>query len=321
MGIASLRDLAAIESVDPEDVRGSVVAVDALNWLYRYLTITVKYTDDAVYTTAAGEEVPNLVGIVQGLPRFFEHGIVPVFVFDGGVIDLKRAEMDAREERRMEAAERAAEAREAGDQAEAARYAARAQELTDLIFRTTREVLDLFDVTTVDAPLEGEAQAAHMARVGDADYVGSEDYDSLLFGAPRTLRKLTTRGDPELMDLEATLSAHDITHAHLVDVAILMGTDYNDGLDGYGPKTALSAIQEEGDLKGVLDDEGAEISNADRIRSLYLDPEVTDEYRIDARVDPDLEAVKAYVTEEWEVQASTLDRAFERLEASTPLEV
>ncbi|MEF8777267.1 MAG: flap endonuclease-1 [Haloarculaceae archaeon] len=321
MGIASLRDLAAIESVDPEDVRGSVVAVDALNWLYRYLTITVKYTDDAVYTTAAGEEVPNLVGIVQGLPRFFEHGIVPVFVFDGGVIDLKRAEMDAREERRMEAAERAAEAREAGDQAEAARYAARAQELTDVIFRTTREVLDLFDVTTVDAPLEGEAQAAHMARVGDADYVGSEDYDSLLFGAPRTLRKLTTRGDPELMDLEATLSAHDITHAQLVDVAILMGTDYNDGLDGYGPKTALSAIQEEGDLKGVLDDEGAEISNADRIRSLYLDPEVTDEYRIDARVDPDLEAVKAYVTEEWEVQASTLDRAFERLEASTPLEV
>jgi len=321
MGIASLRDIAVIEPVSTEDLAGSVVAVDALNWLYRYLTIVVKFTDESAYTTAAGDEVPNLVGIVQGLPRLFEMGVVPVFVFDGGVVDLKRAEMRERHERRLDAAERAEAARERGDEVAAARHAARAQELTDVIFETTREVLDLFDVTTVDAPLEGEAQAAHMARSGDVDYVGSEDYDALLFGAPLTLRKLTSSGDePELMDLDATLAKHDLTRAQLVDVAILIGTDYNEGLRGYGPKTAVAAIEEHGDLEGVLAAEGAQIPDADQVRAIYLDPTVTDDYAIDRSVDPDLDAVRRYVTEEWEIPMETLERAFERLQASTPVE-
>jgi len=229
--------------------------------------------------------------------------------------------MRERHERRLDAAARAEAARERGDEVAAARHAARAQELTDVIFETTREVLDLFDVATVDAPLEGEAQAAHMARAGDVDYVGSEDYDALLFGAPLTLRKLTTSGDePELMDLAATLAKHDLTRAQLVDVAILIGTDYNDGLHGFGPKTALSAIREHGDLEGVLAAEGAEIPDADQVRALYLDPTVTDDYAIDGSVDPDLDAVRRYVTEEWEIPMETLERAFERLEASTPVE-
>ena len=98
MGNAALRDLAAIEDVPFEDLTGSVVAVDAHNWLYRYLTTTVKFTADGVYTTSDGTEVANLVGVVQGLPKFFEHDITPVFVFDGGVTELDdfvRASRDA----------------------------------------------------------------------------------------------------------------------------------------------------------------------------------------------------------------------------------
>ncbi|MFB6101570.1 MAG: flap endonuclease-1 [Haloplanus sp.] len=316
MGNADLRQLAALSDVQWEEVAGSVVAIDAHNWLYRYLTTTVKWTRDDVYTTDAGEEVANLVGVVQGLPKFFEHDLTPVFVFDGGVTELKGEEVAARREQRERAEERLAEAEERGDTVEAARLKARTQRLTDVILETTRGLLARLDVPVVDAPAEGEAQAAHMARRGDADYAGSEDYDTLLFGAPRTLRQLTSKGSPELMDLDATLDRHDISLEQLIDVAILCGTDFNPGVEGVGPKTALRAITEHGDLWAALDAEGWQVANADRVRDLFRDPPVTDDYDLDLDIDPDMAAARTYVTEEWEVDADEVERGFERIEES-----
>jgi flap endonuclease-1 len=295
-----------------------VAAVDAHNWLYRYLTTTVKWTRDEVYTTGEGEEVANLVGVVQGLPKFFEHDLVPVFVFDGGVTELKDDEVDRRREAKERAEERLAEARERGDRIEAARLEARTQRLTPLIQTTTRELFSLLDVPYVEAPAEGEAQASYMARRGDADYVGSEDYDTLLFGAPYTLRGLTSKGTPELMDFEATLEQNGLTWEQLVDVAILCGTDFNEGLAGVGPKTAVKEVTERGDLWGVLDARGEHIPNADRIRELFLDPPVTDGYAVDLDrdLDPDLDAARRYVVEEWQVDESEVETGFSRIEES-----
>jgi flap endonuclease-1 len=313
MGNADLRQLAALESVSLDDLAGGVLAVDAHNWLYRYLTTTVRFTRESVYTTAGGEEVANLVGVVQGLPKFLEHDLTPVFVFDGGVTDLKSDEIEARRAQRERAEERLAEAREAGDDVEAARLESRTQRLTDTIVETSRELLGRLDVPVIEAPAEGEAQAAHMARTGDADYAVSEDYDTLLFGAPVTLRQLTSSGDPERMDLAATLEANDVSWEQLVDVAVLMGTDFNEGVAGYGPTTALDAVREHGDLWGVFEAEDVYVEDADRVRSLYLDPAVTDDYDLDLDIDPDLGAARQYL-EGWEIPAEEVERGFERIE-------
>ena len=145
MGNADLRDLAAIETVSFEDIAGSVVAVDAHNWLYRYLTTTVKWTSAEAYTTADGTEVANLIGAVQGLPKFFEHDLTPVFVFDGAVTDLKEAELDERREQRKRYESDLEAARERGDEVAVARLESRTQRLTDTIVETTRELLGLLD--------------------------------------------------------------------------------------------------------------------------------------------------------------------------------
>jgi flap endonuclease-1 len=316
MGNADLRELAAIHTVRFEDLQGSVVAVDAHNWLYRYLTTTVKFTNESVYTTDDGREVANLIGIVQGLPKFFEHDLTPVFVFDGGVTELKEAEVQARREQREHAEQELKQAREAGERVEASRLEARTQRLTEVIHRTTRELLDLLDVPYVEAPAEGEAQAAHMAAIGDADYAGSEDYDTLLFGAPQTLRQLTSKGDPELMDLEETLTELSFTREQLVDAAMLCGTDFNDGVSGIGPKTAVAEIREHGDLFAVLDARDQTIPNAEQVRQFFLDPPVVEEYAIDLDIDPDVAAARRYVTEEWEIPSGELERGFERIEES-----
>ncbi|GAD51575.1 flap structure-specific endonuclease [Halarchaeum acidiphilum MH1-52-1] len=317
MGNADLRQLAVIEEVGFDDLGGGVVAVDAHNWLYKYLTTTVRFTRDDAYTTSDGTEVPNLIGVAQGLPKFFEHDLTPVFVFDGRVVGLKDEEVASRREEREKREAKLEEAREAGDRLEVARLESQTQRLTEVIHETTRELLRLLDVPVVEAPAEGEAQASYMARVDDeVDYVGSDDYDCLLLGAPLTLRQLTSKGDVERMDFDATLAAHDVTWEQLVDVGILCGTDFNDGLSGYGPKTALTAVKEHGDLWGVLDDEDAYIDDADRIRELFLDPDVTDDYDYDAEIDPDLDAARDYLVEEWEIAADEIERAFERIEES-----
>ncbi|MFA9501526.1 flap endonuclease-1 [Natrinema sp. H-ect1] len=315
MGNAALREIAAIEEIPFEDIEG-VVAVDAHNWLYRYLTTTVKWTDSAKYTTADGTEVANLVGIVQGLPKFFEHDITPVMVFDGGPSELKDDEIESRREQRRSYEEQLETAREEGDAVAIAQLESRTQRLTPTIQETSRELLRLLDVPIVEAPAEGEAQAAHMVKRGDADYVGSEDYDALLFGAPLTLRQLTSKGDPELMDLAATLKRHDLTLEQLIDAAILIGTDFNEGVSGIGPKTALSAIAEHGDLWSVLEARGDHVEHGDRVRQLFRDPDVTDDYEFETTLEPDLAAAREYVTDEWGVDEDEVARGFERIEDS-----
>ncbi|SDC23181.1 flap endonuclease-1 [Natrinema hispanicum] len=315
MGNAALRDIAVIEEIPFDDIEG-VVAVDAHNWLYRYLTTTVKWTDSETYTTADGTEVANLVGIVQGLPKFFENDVTPVMVFDGGPSELKDDEIESRREQRRSYEEQLETARKEGDAVAIAQLESRTQRLTPTIQETSRELLRLLDVPIVEAPAEGEAQAAHMAKRGDADYVGSEDYDALLFGAPRTLRQLTSKGDPELMDLEATLDHHDLTLEQLIDAAILIGTDFNEGVSGIGPKTALSEIADHGDLWSVLEARGDHIEHADRVRQLFRDPNVTDDYEFETTLEPDLAAAREYVTEEWGVDEDEVARGFERIEES-----
>lgn len=315
MGNAALRDIAVIEEVPFADIEG-VVAVDAHNWLYRYLTTTVKWTNSAKYTTADGTEVANLVGIVQGLPKFFENDVTPVMVFDGGPSELKEDEIESRRDQRRTYEEQLETAREEGDEVAIAQLESRTQRLTPTIQETSRELLQLLDVPIVEAPAEGEAQAAHMARRGDADYVGSEDYDALLFGAPLTLRQLTSKGDPERMDLQATLDHHDLTLEQLIDAAILIGTDFNEGVSGIGPKTAIAEITEHGDLWSVLEARGDSIRYGDRVRELFREPNVTDDYEFSTTLDPDLDAARAYVTAEWGVDPAEVERGFERLEES-----
>jgi flap endonuclease-1 len=317
MGNTDMRQLAVLSEVPFEELDGSVVAVDAHNWLYKYLTTTVKWTRDEIYTTDDGTEVANLVGVVQGLPKFFENDLTPVFVFDGAVTDHKSAEIEQRREDREKREEQLEAAREEGDAVEIARLEAHTQRLTDTIQRTTRELFDRLDVPYIEAPAEGEAQAAYMNRTGAVDYCGTEDYDSLLLGAPLTLRQLTSKGDPELMDFEATLDEHDVTWEQLVDIGILCGTDFNEGVSGVGPKTALKEVREYGDVWGVLEARGESIEkDVDVIRKLFLNPTVTDDYEFDAEMDPDMDAAREYVIEEWKVHEDEVERGFERIEES-----
>jgi flap endonuclease-1 len=224
-----------------------------------------------------------------------DYRIRPVFVFDGDPPTLKRVEVERRRELRARAEEEYVAAVEAGDYATAFSKAVQTGRLTAEMIDDSKRLLDLLGAPWVQAPGEGEAQAAHMARRGDVWAASSRDYDSLLFGAPRLLRYLTIEGkewlpskgmarnlEPEIIELKILLTHHMITRDQLVDIAILIGTDYNDGVRGIGPKTALSLVREHGCLEDMPGDLAVRLPvEYPEIRRIFLEPDVTDDYVVD----------------------------------------
>src|SRR4029078_2589571 len=123
----------------------------------------------------------------------------------------------------------------------------------------------------------------------------SKDYDALLFGAPRLVRFLTISGKeflpsrgtfrpitPEVIDLEHMLATLGITRAQLVDLGILMGTDFNPGVKGVGPKKALALLKRHGTIEQMPPEVREEAGPVEEVRRIYLQPDVTDGYTVEA---------------------------------------
>jgi flap endonuclease-1 len=315
MGNAALREISSVEEVSSELFENSSVAVDAYNWLYKYMTTTAQFTDSHEYRLSDGTEIPALHGAVSGVRRFFENDITPVFVFDGGFHNFKESELEERRSSKESAKEKAKTAKKKGDVIKAARLESRSKSLNDTTINATMDFLDALDVQYLVAPKSGESQAAGMVANGEWDFVVSDDYDSLLFGSPDTLRNFTSSSRPyELLSLEKTMNMHELSREQLVDVAILCGTDYNDGVKGYGPKTSVSSVKESGDIFGVLDDEGEHIENVEELRDIFLNPTVETDFPAPSKPDPDANRLTEVLKEKWELPENVVDPAVEKIE-------
>jgi len=257
MGNSDIRDFASLEEIDYSEVSGETIAVDGNNWLYKYMTIFSRYNQPRLFKTDDGVKLPNLLGIPVGMKKFYKYNITPVFVFDGGVHEEKQDEIDERRESKRDAEK---QQREASDSVEAAKYRARSQRITEEILQTTFELLKLYQMSFTVAPKSAEKQASYMCRESSViTKVLSDDYDALLFKSPYTLRQFTnSESFVEIMDYQETLSELELTHNQLLASAFLMGTDFNDGVHGIGPKTSIKKVADKsrGELEELLYEEG-----------------------------------------------------------------
>jgi flap endonuclease-1 len=214
--------------------------------------------------------------------------VKPVYVFDGEPPELKKDTVNKRRETREHATREWVQARAEG-RADAFKYAQASARLDEYVLESSKVLLRHLGIPAVDAASEGEAQAAHMTSHGDVSYTASQDIDSLLFGAPRLVRNLTITGrrklpgknvyvsiSPELFELDDILSTLEINREQLIEVSILVGTDYNKGVKGIGPKKALSMIKSFG-IQQALDNLGERI-DYEPVKQFFLDPDVTNEY-------------------------------------------
>lgn len=312
-------------------LRGRVLAVDGPGELYQFLAL-IRLRDGTPLRDSHGRITSHLAGLFYRVTRMIaDHGLRFVFVFDGTPPTRKAAEIERRRAVRQRYEIDRDAALRAGDLAAAYSKATMTSRLTAEMVQEARELLRLLGIPTVQAPSEGEAQAAHMAASGAVWAAGSKDYDSLLFGAPRVVRFLTVSGKeflpsqgtfrpivPELIDLEHLLTTLSITRAQLIDLGILVGTDFNDGIKGIGPKRALKLVQTHGAIEHMPAAIRDAIVDVDGVRQIYRHPDVTDAYDI-AFGEPDFAGVVDFLCREREFSKERVTAALERAFAERSL--
>jgi flap endonuclease-1 len=318
MGVA-LRDIILEARVPVSwDALSGVAAIDASNALYQFLTI-IRQPDGTPLMDRHGRVTSHLSGILFRMVNFMEKGIKPVFVFDGEPVGLKQATIDQRRKLRSEAGDRWKEAIARGDEEEAYRQARASTRVDANIIRTSQDLLSLMGIPYLQAPGEGEAQAAHMAAKGDVRYVVSQDYDTLLFGAPTLVRNLTVSGkrkirgrtvtvSPERIVLSDLLANLHLIREQLVEIGILIGTDFNEGVSGIGAKTALRLVQK-GESAAKLKEKLPDFDPAP-VRDIFLNPAVTDSYEL-AWGRPDVEGTVGFLCGTYDFSEERVRKALE----------
>src|SRR6266704_1035092 len=287
MGL-NLADLVTSEPRTLEDFSGKILAIDAFNTLYQFLAI-IRQPDGTPLMDRQGRVTSHLSGLIYRLSNFVAAGIKPAFVFDGEPPRLKARTLVARGE-----------------------------------VEQSKKLLGLLGLPWVQAPTEGEAQASAMARAGIAHAAASQDFDSLLFGSPRLVKNLAISGrrklprkdvyvdvQPEEIVLEATLATLGITREQLVDIGLLIGTDFNEGVKGIGPKKALALIKKHGALEPALAELGVDIESKEEVRRIFLHPKVIEDVEIEFR-DPDADGVRRMLCDEHDFSRDRIDAALEK---------
>lgn len=277
-----LKDVVVKHEISFEELKGKKLAVDTNNILYQFIS-AIRQRDGTPLKDSHGNVTSHLVGIFSRTAKLIEHGIKPCFVFDGKPLELKAETSAKRHKIRTEAAVKHKAALKAGEHELARKWAQQATRLTKEMVTETKELLSAMGLPYVQALSDAEAQAAYMAKKGLVWGVASQDYDSVLFGAPRLIRNLTISGrkkvpgkpittavKPEIIILTEVLNYHKLDIKGLVRAALLVGTDFNQGIRGIGPKTAIKVIQ-----NGEFEEKAKDMPVREQLENIFLKPAIT----------------------------------------------
>ncbi len=289
MGL-KLKDLVHKEKTTLEAFSTRVIAIDAYNAIYQFLA-SIRGSDGLQLTDEQGRITSHLSGLFYRNVNFLSLGIKPVYVFDGKPPSLKAAEIQRRTQIKKDATIKYEKAVAEGNLEDARKFAQQTTSMKDGMVNESKKLLDCFGIPYIDAPSEGEATAAHLTNTGQAYASASQDYDSILCGAKRLVRNFTNSGRrkipnsntyidvvPEIIHTQKTLDALELTREEIIDVGILIGTDFNpNGFERIGPKTALKMIKKHSRLEDIPQIQ-EQLQNIDfqQIREIFLNPKVAD---------------------------------------------
>jgi len=324
-----LGGLVEAKKVAIDDLSGRTLALDGHNVLYQFLAV-IRGRGGEPLRDGEGRVTSHLSGLIYRNSSLIEAGIRIAYVFDGRPHKFKSAVIKRRQMTRRAAKKKYEKAVEEGRPEEARRYGQSSVTATTDITSDAKRLLSLMGVPWIQSPGEGEAQSSHMSRKGDVWGSSSQDFDSLLFGAPRLIRNLSITGrrklprknvyiriEPELIDLQYYLNKLELTREQLIDVGILVGTDYNpDGVKGVGPKTAVKLVKKHGSLEKALPYvKNAEfIHPIEEIRELFLNPRVTNDYTLEWNL-PDADGIVDFLCNERDFNKKRVLKTVEKIES------
>ncbi len=276
-----LRPLVTAQELPWDALAGRTLAVDGFNAVYQFLA-TIRQRDGQLFSDEQGRVTSHLMGTFYRTTSMLEQGVLPVWVFDGKPPERKAGTIRRRIEAKEKAEEAWQQALAAGDLETARRKAAQTSRLTPAMVDELHALLRGLGVPVVQAPSEGEAQAAVLAANGVTWASASEDYDSLLFGTPRLVRGLAARArsgaapGAQLIDRTALLGSLGIDQEELIALGIVVGTDFNDGAAGFGPKRALKLVHEHLGFDRTMERAGVPLEEARAVAEIFRHPSSVD---------------------------------------------
>ncbi len=253
MGL-NIREIIPRKEIEISDLKGKTICIDAFNTLYQFLS-SIRQVDGTPLMDKKKRVTSHLSGIFYRNIALLEDGIKLIYVFDGIPPENKFRTFRKREAGRDIAKSKYETAKAEEDLEAMKRYSSQLIRLNEEMIRESKELLDAMGIAVIQAPGEGEAQAAHLAKRMGIFAAASQDYDSLLFGAPKLIRNLTLAKKrktvsgwievkPEIIELESVLNSLEINLDQLICLGILVGTDYNPkGIPGIGQKKALQIVK------------------------------------------------------------------------------
>jgi flap endonuclease-1 len=323
MGI-DLSDIVEPKPCALKDFKARAIAIDGYNALYQFLS-SIRQADGSPLTDSKGRVTSHLSGTFHRTANLLEAGIKPVYVFDGKPNALKAGTLQERRQRKEKAQQQWEEALAAGDMETARTKAQQTSKLTKDMVAQAKNLLEHMGVPWVDAMEDGEAQAAYMVQKGEVYAAASQDYDSLLFGAPLLVRNLTLSGRrkmprrnvyvdvvPEILKLSEALAILGITREQLVDMGVLMGTDFNPGVKGIGPKKALKMIKEFGSGEAAIKAKDLDVPSFSNVREIFLNPKKTDDYKLEWNP-MDREKVEKLLCDDFEFSSQRLQSTMDKI--------
>lgn len=311
-----------------DELNGKVIAIDAFNVLYQFLSI-IRQSDGTPLHDSKGNITSYLSGIFYRTIEMTEHGIKPIYVFDGIPPKLKAKTISARIERRQKAYADWQKAKTEGRLESAKSYAEQSSYVNKEMVTSAKLLMDYMGVPYINAPAEGEAEASYLCKEGLVYAAGSQDYDTLLFGSKRVIRNLTLSGkrklprkniyinvSTEFVDLEESLLNLNLTRKKLIWIGIMLGTDFNVGIKGIGPKTALKIVKSVDsieELESYIKNKypaGFE-SDIREVEDLFMNPEVK---KITEKEVTDMFSLKPNIDETIKFMCDIHDFGRERIE-------
>lgn len=259
MGVA-MTELLPTQEVGLESLSGKIIAIDAMNMLYQFVT-TIRQADGTPLKDSNGNITSHLTGLFARTTKLMQKNIKLVFVFDGEMPALKIHERQRREKLKAQAHEALQESISTGDIEGMKKYSSRTARISSVMIQESKDLLEALGIPYLVAPSEGEAQAGFMVLNGDCDYVASQDSDCLIYNAPQVIKNLSLSNRrkrvnaltyktvlPEVITLQGTLSSLDLSLDQLRALAMIIGTDFNvGGIKGLGPKKGLNLVKEYGE--------------------------------------------------------------------------
>lgn len=235
------------------ELRGKYVVVDAMQILYSFAVgilikkeeLTMMDDESISHYQIPPSDKLHIVAILTDLYSYVSHGIIPIYIFDGKNPGLKKATQQIRKTKRLESRAIVASTTDSKQRKTHIRrtYTPSSEDVDECM-----KLLTILGIPNIRASGEADPLCVALAYAHESIYgVVTHDSDAIVFGAPIILRRdKSSKNEPSFSKLDfsvilSLLSRHaehifdkyklqkkSFTKEQVVDLALLIGSDYND---------------------------------------------------------------------------------------------